>query len=33
LGFDLTELGNPPAPVTALAVKIDTSYLFLKKAA
>jgi hypothetical protein len=33
LGFDLTEIEAPKEPVTALAVKIDTSYLFLKKAA
>lgn len=33
LGFDLSELGKAPEPVTALAVQIDTSYLFLKKAA
>ncbi len=31
LGFDLTELENPPAPVTALAVQINTSYLFINK--
>lgn len=33
LGFDLTELEKGPQPVTALAVKIDTSYLFLGKTA
>ncbi len=31
LGFDLGELENPPAPVTALAVQINTSYLFINK--
>lgn len=33
LGFDLTELEKEQQPVTALAVKIDASYLFLDKAA
>lgn len=33
LGFDLSELERKPEPVTALAVKIDTSYLFPSKAA
>jgi len=32
LGFDLTEIDNPPAPVTALAIQIDPHYLFIKKA-
>jgi hypothetical protein len=31
LGFDLNELDNPPAPVTALAVQINTSFLFINK--
>lgn len=33
LGFDLSELEKEPEQVTALAVKIDISYLFLEKAA
>lgn len=33
LGFDLTEIEPPKQPVTALTVKIDRNYLFLKKAA
>jgi hypothetical protein len=31
LGFDLTELENPPAPITALTVQINTNFLFINK--
>lgn len=33
LGFDLTELRSPKQKVTALTVRIDTSYLFIQTAA
>lgn len=32
LGFDLSEVDKPAAPVTALAIQIDPHYLFINKA-